>query len=105
MESESQPALKCQEALARVVAKARGQQSVAALALVEFVARRAAGEDVIVYPFRGKWLVGSESAMKTETARMSGHGRPRAAAADDISQAPVGNLVLRIGFSPLKRSR
>ncbi len=51
--------MKCQEALARLVAKTKGDESEAAKALREFESRRAQGEDVIVFPLRGRWLVGS----------------------------------------------
>lgn len=51
--------MKCQEMLARAVARTKGQESAAAKALAEFELRRGHGEDVIIFPFRGKWLVGS----------------------------------------------
>lgn len=56
--------MKCQEILARAVARTKGKESAAAKALVEFESRRAGGEDVILFPFRGKWLVGSADELR-----------------------------------------
>lgn len=56
----------CQEALARIVAETRGQDSYAGRALKEFEQRRAAATEVatgdaelIIYSLRGRWLVGT----------------------------------------------
>ena len=70
--------LKCQESLARAVANSKGQRSAAGLALAEFVERRAAGEEVIVFPLRGKWLVGLAADVKAESDRVGGLSRARA---------------------------
>lgn len=56
--------MKCQEMLARAVARTKGKESAAAKALAEFDARRGDGEDVIIFPFRGKWLVGSAEELR-----------------------------------------
>ena len=71
------PALKCQEAVARAVAKTKGVESTAARALAEFVKRREAGEGVVMFPLRGKWLVAPASEVQTESDRVGELSRAR----------------------------
>ena len=56
----------CQEALARIIAETRGQDSYAGRALAELETRRRAAtdtatgdEEIIIYSLRGQWLVGT----------------------------------------------
>jgi len=56
----------CQEALARIIAETRGQDSHAGRALAELETRRrtaihmATGdEEIIIYSLRGQWIVGT----------------------------------------------
>lgn len=60
--------LKSQEELARAVARTKGQNSEAAKALRELEVRRDRGEDVIVFPLRGRWLVGPQDEVAAEVS-------------------------------------
>ena len=70
MPDATKSALKCQEALARAVAMTKGEGSAAARALAEFIRRRAAGEDIVMFPLRGKWLVAPAADIRTESDRV-----------------------------------
>lgn len=51
-------AVRCQEPLAKAIAAAKGPDSAAAKGLEELRLRRTVGEEVIIFPFRGHWVVG-----------------------------------------------
>lgn len=70
--------MKCQEELARAIAKAKGEESEAARALKDYEARRAQGEDVIVFPLRGTWLVGPADSLNGQVREASDSARSRA---------------------------
>jgi hypothetical protein len=90
MNTKSKPGPRCQELLAKAVAKTQGQFSAAGLALTAFNLRRAAGEDVIMFPLRGKWLVGLAAEMKTESDRVGALSRGNVATARVASKARNG---------------
>jgi len=79
--------LKCQEALARVVVKTQGGDSATGVALAQFSERRAAGEDVILFPMRGKWLIGTATDIKAESDRLGAISRERAVLSQQASLA------------------
>ena len=54
----SEGLVRCQEHLARTLASRMGAGSSAAMALRELDRRRSQGEAVMIFPLRGKWLVG-----------------------------------------------
>jgi hypothetical protein len=85
--------LKCQEALARVVGKMHGDDSPAGVALAQFSERRAAGEDVILFPLRGKWLIGTATDIKAESDRLGAISRERAALSQRASLARSGRVM------------
>ena len=58
LQHRSPSLMRCEEHLARTLAQRMGAQSSAARALTELDQRRAKGEQVCIFPFRGEWLVG-----------------------------------------------
>jgi hypothetical protein len=60
--------LLCQAQTAQLVAKVKGDASLAAVALTEFHRRTAAGEFVVVFSLQGEWLVGTEGEIQSELA-------------------------------------
>lgn len=65
---ESLTRLKCQEDLAKVVARAKGENSEAARALQELERQRAAadaGELIMIFPLAGGWVVGNEEQVRS----------------------------------------
>jgi hypothetical protein len=81
MPDAPKPAVKCQEALARAVAKTKGENSSAGKALAQFLKRREAGEDVVMFPLRGKWLVAPASEVQTESDRVGALSKGQAMSA------------------------
>lgn len=55
--------IRCQRELATHVARVQGEQSAAAIALQEFHARGSRGEQVVLFPLRGRWLVETPDAI------------------------------------------
>lgn len=98
------PGLKCQELLARAVAKTKGVRCAAALALTEFVKRSADGECVIMFPLRGKWLVGTEQEMQIEVDHASAVSKARVLSSRVETAAREARLAATVPLSP-KRTR
>ena len=92
MDAKPKAGLRCQAPLARAVANIQGASSVAAQALAEFKLRRAAGEDVIMFPLRGKWLVGLANEMRTESERVGALSREAGSAAERAIRARDGRV-------------
>ena len=69
--------VRCQAQSAQLVANVRGATSPAAIALLEFKLRAAAGELVIVFSLRGRWLVGTEAEIQVEIRAFSARNLAR----------------------------
>lgn len=67
--------MRCQEDIARAIAKVRGPESPVAQALVELERRRSLGDEVILVSFRGKWLVEEPGAAKQNAEEASARSR------------------------------
>ena len=63
----AEPSVRCQEALARQVARLRGRSSAAAQTLKQLEAARAARQDHVMYSQRNRWLVGSPESILAAT--------------------------------------
>lgn len=60
----AESSIRCQEELARQVAKVMGESSAAALALKQLEAARAEGRGHIIYSLQSRWLVGSPEVIQ-----------------------------------------
>jgi hypothetical protein len=84
--------VRSQEDLARAIAKTKGEQSEAAKALRELDARRSSGEEVVIFPLRGRWLVGPPAEVEGEVATTVAEGirqrsKPQQGQGEDVPEA------------------
>ena len=87
--------LRAQEESARTIARIRGTNSKAALAIIDLDQRRAGGESVFLVSLRGEWLVApaAELAQLTELAAKKSKETARLAA--DKRALPAGRITGR----------
>lgn len=73
--------IRCQRTLAQQIARVQGEDSPAGRALKEFNERLSRGEQVVVFPLRGRWLVGPPEDVQEAVANAATRGRRSGAAA------------------------